>query len=91
VIDARPSPGNRPKRVLTASEAAHYLAMPVAAVRRMRIGEIKLGSSVRYDVKAIDLYLDQIGGLSSSGIIRSSAEAALEKFVQDSGVVAWSS
>ena len=89
--EPRQANGINSKRVLTASEASYYLGLPVAAVRRMRIGEIRLGAAIRYDLKAIDLYLDKANQLSSAGDSDSPAEAALAKFVQDSEHAAWSS
>lgn len=68
-------------RLLTASEAAAYFRLPVTRFRRLRLGEVSLGSKVLYDRHALDAYLDQISGLERQAQPASEADAALARFV----------
>ena len=69
--------------MLTLSEAAAYVSLPQAEVRRLGLGRIPLGTRFRYDKNAIDAALDRLSGLDSSSTPRSSdAEAALDRFDQ---------
>ena len=52
-------------RVLKVREAAAYLSISVAELKRFNVGRIHFGSSVRYDKNALDAYLDEQSGLTS--------------------------
>lgn len=45
-------------RLLTAKDAAAYLSLPVAAVRRMLDGRVMIGGRTRWDRQALDALLD---------------------------------
>lgn len=51
------------KRLLNVKEAAHYLGVKVNTLRKKtRLREfpfVKVGGSVRFDVRALDLYIEQ--------------------------------
>jgi len=62
------SPGtgyNRPvgKRLLNAEEAARYLGLSVDTVYKMarlrELPSVKVGRALRFDVEALDLYIEQ--------------------------------
>jgi len=55
-----------PKRYLTEGEASHYLGLSVHSLRQWRSrGEksgppyLKVGSSIRYDMKTLDTWIEQ--------------------------------
>lgn len=54
---------NTGPRLITADDAAAYMSLPRAAVERMGIGRIVLGTKVLYDRVAIDRHLDALSGL----------------------------
>lgn len=69
-------------RLLTEKEAGEYLRLPVTEVRKLACGRVIMGTKVRYDRKAIDAYLDRIGGL----VVHSAAneddpDEELERFI----------
>ncbi|WP_374470958.1 hypothetical protein [Phenylobacterium sp.] len=78
---ARPLDRPITPRLLTASEAAAYFRLPVTRFRRLRLGEVSLGSKVLYDRHALDAYLDRVSGLDAAGQPASEADAALARFV----------
>lgn len=45
-------------RLLTAEAAAAYLALPVAAVRRLLQGRVVIDGRTRWDRQALDAWLD---------------------------------
>lgn len=50
------------RRLLTASEAASYCGVSVPTLKaHIRIAPVKIGNSVRYDVKELDRWLDGRG------------------------------
>ena len=51
-------------RLLTEEAAAAYLSLPLAEVRRMTIGRVRLGGKVRFDRLALDAHLDALSGLA---------------------------
>lgn len=77
-----------PPRLLTEDQAADYLgAIPVTEVVRQGIGRIYIGRHPRYDIRAIDAWLDGLSGLSAISPIAANtaddlddAEAALARF-----------
>lgn len=71
-------------RLLTEDQAAAYLALPAATVRKLAFGHVRLGSRHRYDRKALDAHLDRLAGLDSS-IERNvnKADAELAQFIAD--------
>lgn len=72
-------------RLLTASEAAAYFRLPVTRFRRLRLGEVTLGSKVLYDRHALDAYLDRISGLDHAAQPATEADAALARFAARPG------
>lgn len=47
------------KRLLTADEAAAYCGVSVGSLRTyIKVAPVKIGNSVRYDVRALDRWLD---------------------------------
>lgn len=50
-------------RLMTDDEAAAYLSIPKAALRRMTVGRVNVGGRWRWDRKALDADLDQKAGL----------------------------
>lgn len=78
-------PSQLQPRLLGAAEAARYLALPVRAFVRLRLGRVCLGSRVLYDRHVLDAWLDVASGLDSIRDPRSSddAEAALARFLAD--------
>jgi hypothetical protein len=52
-------------RLLTAEQAAGYLgSISVAAFKRLRLGEVPIGPSIRYDRHVLDAHLDRIAGMA---------------------------
>jgi len=71
-------------RLLTEEEAAAYLGLPAATVRKLPFGHVRLGSRHRYDRKALDTHLDRMGGLDSSAEPNvNKANAELARFIAD--------
>lgn len=59
-------------RLLTEDQVADYLGdIPVREVVRQGVGRVPIGRYVRYDIRAIDAWLDSL-----SGLIPNSPEAA---------------
>lgn len=72
------------QRLLTEQEAAAYLALPAATVRKLPFGHVRLGSRHRYDRKALDAHLDRLAGLDSSEEPNvNKADADLARFIAD--------
>lgn len=46
-------------RLLTEKEAAEYLGLPAATLRKLPFGHVRLGVRHRYDRKALDAHLDR--------------------------------
>lgn len=69
-------------RLLRVHEAAAYFSIPVTQFERLGIGRACLGTKVRYDQRALDVYLDTISEISPPAVHFPSndAEAALERF-----------
>lgn len=68
-------------RLLTEDQAAAYLNVPAAEVRRQGWGRIRLGIHTRYDVNALDARLDELTGLAANVEHHDNdAEAALARF-----------
>lgn len=71
-------------RLLTEDEAAAYLALPTATVRKLSFGHVRLGTRHRYDRKALDAHLDRLAGLDSSAEPNmNKANAELAQFIAD--------
>ena len=51
-------------RLLTLDEAAAYLAIPKAAVKRVPVAPVNVGGRLRWDRVALDAWLDQEAGLT---------------------------
>lgn len=72
------------QRLLTEQEAAAYLSLPAATVRKLPFGHVRLGSRHRYDRKALDAALDRMAGLDSSAEPNvNKANAELARFIAD--------
>lgn len=71
-------------RLLTEDQAAAYLSLPAATVRKLSFGHVRLGTRHRYDRKALDRHLDQLAGLDSSQEPNvNKADAELARFIAD--------
>lgn len=71
-------------RLLTEKEAAQYLGLPVAAVRRLMFGHVRLGARRRYDRRALDAYLDRLSGFEASNVTGAAdADEELSRFIAD--------
>lgn len=71
-------------RLLTEQEAADYLGLPAATVRKLNFGHVRLGTRRRYDRKALDAHLDRVAGLDSSAELNvNKANAELARFIAD--------
>lgn len=74
-------------RLLTEADAAEYLSLPRAAVRRLPEGRVLINGHVRWDRVKLDQLLDG----APSPVAKSSpsndddAEAALDRFLEDQG------
>ena len=51
-------------RLMTLEDAAAYLAIPKAAVKRLPVHPVNVGGRLRWDRNALDAWLDQEAGLS---------------------------
>ncbi len=76
-----------PPRLMTEEETAEYLGkVPLTEVKRLTIGRVPFGKSVRWDRVAIDAHLDALSGLSINSPTRPAEtavddpEAALDRF-----------
>jgi len=71
-------------RLLTEDQAAAYLSLPAATVRKLKFGHVRLGTRHRYDRKALDRHLDRLAGLDSSAEPNvNKADAELARFIAD--------
>lgn len=71
-------------RLLTEDQAAAYLSLPAATVRKLTFGHVRLGTRHRYDRKALDRHLDRLAGLDSSVEPNvNKADAELARFIAD--------
>lgn len=71
-------------RLLTEDQAAAYLGLPAATVRKLPFGHVRLGTRHRYDRKVLDSHLDRMGGLDSSAELNvNKADAELARFIAD--------
>lgn len=67
-------------RLLTEEQVADYLGdIPLSEVKRQGVGRVPIGRCVRYDLRAIDAWLDSL-----SGLIPNSATPAAVKAEDDS-------
>ena len=69
-------------RLMTIDQAAAYLAIPMAELRRLGIGRVHLGTKVRFDRVALDAHLDALRGVTPGSSNDDEAEAALARFNQ---------
>lgn len=75
-------------RLLTEEQAADYLGeIPVGEIKRQGIGRVPLGRYVRYDIRAIDAWLDSLSDLipnsakpAAGQVDEDTPEAALARF-----------
>ena len=71
-------------RLLTEDQAAAYLGLPAASVRRLPFGHVRLGTRHRYDRKVLDAQLDRMAGLDSFVEPNvNKADAELARFIAD--------
>jgi hypothetical protein len=73
-------------RLLTERDAAAYLSIPVAGVRRITAGRVVLDGRVRWDREALDEWLDGLRGRwpeSAANQNQSKADAALAGWIAD--------
>lgn len=65
-------PAGLTPRLLTKDQLADYLGeIPVAEVTRQGVGRVMIGTHARYDLRAVNAWLDRL-----SGLIPNSADAA---------------
>ena len=75
-------------RLLTDEQLARYLGdIPVAEAQRTAVGRVKWGRHTRWDVQAINAYLDALSDLTpdspaahDEAQLKSQADAALDRF-----------
>ena len=74
-------------RLLKTKQAAEYLNIPEAEVKRLTFGRVQLGSKLLYDRHALDAELDRLSGLEShdNRSNDNEAEAAFDRFTKDHG------
>lgn len=81
-------------RLLTDQQAAAYLSVPVATMKRLLTGRIIIEGRVRWDRRALDAWLDRESGLGAPGEKnehRSEAETALDDWLAHAEHAAWRS
>lgn len=75
-------------RLLTETQAAEYLSLPLTEVRKLTFGRLKVGLKVRYDRRALDATLDALSGLAAQSKVpavsgsEDDAEAAFDRFAE---------
>lgn len=75
-------------RLLTETQAAEYLSLPLTEVRKLTFGRLQLGLKVRYDRRALDAKLDALSGLAAQSPAPAASgpeddpEAAFDRFTQ---------
>lgn len=72
-------------RLLDQRSAAEYLALPLAAVRRLTAGRVQISGRVRWDRVALDAWLDAQRGVTVEAPANENhteADAALERFLE---------
>lgn len=73
-------------RLLNDRDAAAYLSIPLAGLKRLPAGRVRIDGRVRWDRVALDAWLDEQAHLGvPSASDRSEAEAALDQWIKDSG------
>ena len=73
-----------PPRLLTAEDAAAYLSLPVAAVKRLLDGRVVISGRTRWDRCALDALLDgraPDAALMPANSNETEADAALARFL----------
>jgi hypothetical protein len=73
-------------RLLTERDAAAYLSIPVAGVRRLEAGRVVLDGRVRWDRVALDEWLDALRGRgpqSAANQNSTKADEALAGWIAD--------
>jgi hypothetical protein len=73
-------------RLLTETQAAEYLGVPKASLKRLAVGRVPIDGRIRWDRHALDHWLDDMGGLSAPSTANANqteAEAALDRFFSD--------
>lgn len=70
-------------RLLTDAEAADYLSLPQAAMRRIMSGRVLIDGRIRWDRRALDAWLDRESGLSVSDVQheRNTADEAFDEYI----------
>lgn len=80
----RPAQAGWPPRLLTEREAADYLRLPRASMRRLLEGRLILDGRVRWDRRALDTWLDRESGIATFNVAnddRDEAESALNDWL----------
>jgi predicted component of type VI protein secretion system len=67
-------------RLMTETEAAEYLSLPVASVKKLAVGRVRLGSRTRFDRRALDAHLDALSGLSTPTLSDDDMDAEFDRF-----------
>lgn len=73
-------------RLLTERDAAAYLSLPLAAMKRVQAGRVVLDGRVRWDRLALDEWLDGLRGSkppSAANLNLPGPDAALAQFLAD--------
>jgi len=74
------------RRLLNENQAAAYLGIPKAALKRIMVGRVPIDGRIRWDRIALDRWLDEMGGMgapSPANTNQTEAEAALDRFLSD--------
>lgn len=74
-------------RLLDQAAAAEYLSMPLAVVRRLATGRVRIDGRVRWDRLALDAWLDEQRGVKAelpANENLTEADAALARFLETS-------
>lgn len=72
-------------RLLDQKSAAEYLALPLAAVRRLTAGRVMIDGRTRWDRVALDAWLDERRGVrvaAPANENQTEADAALARFLE---------
>lgn len=84
-----PAPSGVPtafRRLLTDEQAANYLSLPLASMKRMAVGRVVVDGRVRWDRNAIDAWLDRESGLAAPVTEtggHAAADRALDGWLED--------
>lgn len=76
------------RRLLNETQAATYLGIPRAAIKRILVGRVPIDGRIRWDRVALDAWLDALRGVKTDAPANSNktdADDALDRFLATSG------